>query len=111
MLVKNIIYCGQHCTVVCDAKCIKAWGSNVREKSFLSEDCDDYEFLSDGELGDAPIDPGTYEGGHAKPLEPEINKWCVRECERSSFGSNEQEAIRNMSDFSKRVSNTPTTEV
>jgi hypothetical protein len=50
-------------------------------------DEDDYCFLTDDELPDAPINPGTSEGGHFKPQHPDdrLNKWCARECERSEI--------------------------
>lgn len=69
---------------VCDRNCGKAWGINSRPFVQLSLDEDDIAWLADGELGEAPADPGTYEGGHAKPLSPDAfpNKWCIRECER-----------------------------
>lgn len=81
---KQITYCGEQRIVACDEKCNKAWGINQRPKRSLSKDPDDYEYLSDDELPDAPIHPGTYEGGHAKPVNGVgiPNKWCVRECER-----------------------------
>jgi hypothetical protein len=54
-------------------------------------DPDDFAWLSDDELGDAPVDPGTYEGGHAKPVgatsAEHMNKWCVRECERCAMSA------------------------
>jgi hypothetical protein len=83
-LVKQILFCGKTAIVCCDAKCNKAWGINNRPKVQLSKDEDDYAFLADGELGEAPVDPGTYEGDHAKPQTDaeRMNKWCVRECER-----------------------------
>lgn len=79
-----IQYFDQPMKVACDGNCRKAWGINLRPKIQLTEDVDDYCFLADGELGDAPDDPGTYEGGHAKPTDASHfpNKWCVRECER-----------------------------
>lgn len=82
-----ITYCGQQAKVVCDRQCNKAWGINTRPRVQLSDDEDDYAFLADGELGDAPIDPGTYEGQDGKPESPNEfpNRWCVRECERSSM--------------------------
>lgn len=54
----------------------------------LSDNPDDFVFLGDGELGIAPDDPGTYEGGCGKPSGTVLtdgnamNKWCTRECER-----------------------------
>lgn len=85
-ITKEIRAYGQCIVVGCDAQCSKAWGRNSRPKVQRSSDEDDYEFLADGELGVAPADPGTYEGGDGKPLAPEdrLNKWCFRECERST---------------------------
>ena len=85
MILKQIIYFGHPRTLICDAKCEKAWGINGRPRHQLSKDEDDYELLADHELGEAPADPGTYEGGHAKPQQrgERMNKWCCRECERS----------------------------
>jgi hypothetical protein len=73
--------------VVCDRKCGKAWGINNRPQIQLSADPDDVVLLADDELGEAPADPGTYEGGCGKPASPDEfpQKWCVRECERSSM--------------------------
>lgn len=79
-----IRYHGRLVTLACDGKCAKAWGINQRERAPLSRDEDDYEWLADDELGTAPSDPGTYEGGDGKPSSPlGMNKWCARECERS----------------------------
>lgn len=80
----KITYFGQPTKVACDRNCKKAWGISQRPKRQLSEDEDDVMWLSDGELGKAPVDPGTYEGGYGKPESPDMfpNKWCVRECER-----------------------------
>lgn len=77
-------YFGQPMAVACDRKCSKAWGINNRPKVQLSDDPDDYAFLADDELGEAPVDPGTTEGGVGKPLTSDEfpTKWCVRECER-----------------------------
>jgi hypothetical protein len=71
--------------IACDARCDKAWGISQRPRVELSSvEPDDYAFWADGELGVAPVDPGTYEGGHGKPRRPQdrLNKWCFRECER-----------------------------
>lgn len=82
-----ITYCGQTAKVCCDGKCEKAWGINNRLRVQLSDEEDDYAWLSDNELGIAPINPGTYEGSDAKPLSVMEfpNKWCVRECERCTM--------------------------
>lgn len=84
---KLITYVGQRAKVCCDGKCEKAWGINNRPRVQLSDDEDDYAFLSDNELGTAPKNPGTYEGGVPKPRSVVHfpNKWCVRECERCSM--------------------------
>lgn len=85
--VALITYFGQRAKVACDRKCHKAWGTHSRPRVQLSDDDDDYAFLADDELGDAPADPGTYEGGSAKPTNPDEfpTRWCVRECERCSM--------------------------
>lgn len=80
-----ITYCGQAMKVACDERCDKAWGRNNRPRvEFDREEPDDYALLADGELGEAPVDPGTYEGNDAKPVDKVgiPNRWCVRECER-----------------------------
>lgn len=105
MIAKSIMFFGEPCILICDAQCSKAWGINSRPEVQLSDDPDDYEYLSDTELGDAPIDPGTYEGGDGKPRCPEerLNKWCARECERSEIvNDNESFYLR---DFTNRVKN------
>jgi hypothetical protein len=106
---KIITYFGQNAKVGCDEKCHKAWGINNRPKVQLSDDEDDFVYLSDDELEIAPVDPGTYEGGHAKPtLKSEmLNKWCIRECERCSMTEiNKSHLPLKLIDFSKRISNT-----
>ena len=67
----EIIFCGQKAILTCDGKCNEAWGIN----------------WSGPKNTIAPIDPGSYEGGHAKPTNKQHNKWCARECERSELGS------------------------
>jgi hypothetical protein len=87
--VAQITFFTKKTFVTCDRKCNKAWGINSRPKEMLSDHEDDFYYLSDAELGDAPINPGTYECDEAKPLSPDEfpNKWCVRECERCSMSS------------------------
>ena len=82
-----IVYFGHPAKVCCDGKCEKAWGLSNRPVLQLTDDEDDHAWLSDSEVGIAPIDPGTYEGGDAKPLSVMEfpNKWCVRECERCTM--------------------------
>ena len=85
-LSKAITAFGTRRVLYCDGKCSKAWGINKRPRhSFDDSNPDDYEFLADQELGEAPANPGTYEGDEAKPTHflSKLNKWCFRECERS----------------------------
>lgn len=109
MLKEELIYCGYEATVVCDEVCDKAWGITSRPKIHLDEEnSEDFVWLADHELGTAPIDPGTYEGGHAKPTSKEerMNKWCIRECERCTMSTLGQTGKPiEVTDFSKRVSN------
>ena len=107
---KLIIYFGKPAKVNCDRKCNKAWGINNRPQLQLSDDEDDIVYLADDELGEAPDDPGTYEGGHAKPSSPSQfpNKWCVRECERCSMSKpGESDKPLELEDFSQRIYNMP----
>lgn len=110
MLTTQIIWFGKTCLSVCDRKCEKAWGVNGRchgeTSSIKFDDDDDIVFLADDEVGMAPHDPGTYEGGQAKPLYPQVhNKWCVRECERCSIIEVGEEIV--YPDYSVRHYNTP----
>lgn len=89
MLTKQINWFDRLCTLACDGRCDKAWGINNRPRvEFDPNEPDDYAFLADHEVGTAPADPGTYEGGHGKPSavplvdSARMNKWCSRECER-----------------------------
>jgi len=80
MKKKEICYFGKNVILACDNKCHKAFGMNTRQR-----DSDD-NCICDDDLGIAPVDPGTYEGGYGKPCfdTEKLNKWCCRECERSS---------------------------
>jgi hypothetical protein len=105
LFITEIIYFGQKTRAICDKKCNKAWGINSRPKKQIDKnDIDDYYFLSDNDLKEAPKDPGTYEGECCKPSNPDKhNKWCVRECERCGlFKANEEIKLN---DFSKKVYN------
>jgi hypothetical protein len=112
MIVKRITFFGQAAEVACDGRCSKAWGNNNRPRVEFSDNPDDYAFLADHELGVAPADPGTYEGLDGKPENAtgpdDINRWCVRECERMKM-TNPGEAERGIApvppDFSSRVYN------
>lgn len=108
MFQKDIICFGNKIKIACDGKCEKAWGISNRPKIILDEnDEDDFAYLSDDELGIAPEDPGTYEGGFGKPEanEEKLNKWCYRECERCSKIEHGENIQSNLNDFSKRVYN------
>lgn len=111
MISKEILYLGKQVILACDGKCDKAWGISNRETIQLDEnDLDDIAYLSDNELDVAPKDPGTYEGTHAKPYNNSelLNKWCCRECERSSiFNIEEKDIEKKLKDFSNRVYNIP----
>lgn len=107
-----VTFFGEKVKVGCDGNCRKAWGISSRPKVQLSDDsddaADDYAFLNDNELGDAPADPGTYEGGYGKPDSSAQfpNKWCVRECERSRMSKPDQlDSPLPLPDFSKRQYN------
>jgi hypothetical protein len=108
MIAKQILYFGHKLILVCDARCDKAWGINHRPRVQLStSDEDDYAFLADGEVGEAPADPGTAEGDHRKPRTPgeRLNKWCCRECERSLKVKPGEDF--ELPDFTRRVYNLP----
>ena len=107
MPVKLITFCGQPAAVACDGKCNKAWGINRRPREQLDpNDPDDEVLLADDELGEAPADPGTYEGDCGKPVsdDEKMNKWCVRECERSEMTDIQGRATR-PPDLSRRYYN------
>lgn len=86
-LFRRITYLSQTAFVGCDEHCEKAWGKHQRPSS-LDPNTETKFFLADTELGRAPLDPGTEEGPDRKPTLPndKLNRWCVRECERSSMG-------------------------
>lgn len=95
-------------TLICDAKCDKAWGINSRPRiDFDSDDPDDYAFKADGELGEAPECTGIWEGGDGKPRHDKDrhNKWCARECERSCIVDPNNDF--QLPDFSERRYNMP----
>jgi hypothetical protein len=115
MIAKNITYVGIPLILMCDGNCKKAWG-NGRPHIYLDDvaskvygigfpdlyhpdpdrngiDEDDWVWLADHELGDAPDDNGMVEGGHSKPIvnADRLNKWCVRQCERSVMVEEDQD--------------------
>lgn len=104
---KQILWFDRHVTLACDGLCNKAWGICNRPKvDFDPDEPDDFAFLADHELGEAPTCTGVWEGGHGKPDGPhQMNKWCARECERS--GIFEASETIKISDYSKRLYNMP----
>lgn len=128
MIVKSGTFFGHPIILACDAKCNKAWGINNRPEVYVQDpeqkvyglgfadgvpedesiDLDDTADLADGELGEAPADPGVYEGGQGKPRTPEerLNKWCARECERCRIVKDEFPVEDfELPDYSKRYYN------
>ena len=109
ILISRGRFFGQLAILACDGNCAKAWGINGRPRVQLSDDEDDYESLADGELGDAPVNPGTSEGGELKPRILRHNKWCWRECERAQMtdpGEAAQVELRiELPDWSRRIRN------
>lgn len=86
IVTSRVTFAGVPCLLVCDGTCEKAWGINARPRhQYDPENEDDYAFLADGELGYAPANPGTSEGGYFKPVDRTHNKWCCRECERCTM--------------------------
>ena len=110
MIVKRLVFFGQPATHACDGKCNKAWHNGGRPQVQLSDDIDDYAYLADDELGDAPAVTDITEGGQNKPLDAKgpdhINKWCVRECERAWMSPRGRpDAPPQLPDFSVRFYN------
>lgn len=110
MISKEVGIFGEKRLIGCDAKCEKAFGYNGRPSVQLSEDVDDICWLSDDEVGLAPVSGKTIitsEGEDMKPI-PEIptsllNKWCFRECERCEIA--EIGGVLKVKDFSQRQYN------
>ena len=113
MITRQITYAFKPMAHTCDGRCDKAWGINNRPMvEYDTDDPDDTAWKADGELPMAPANPGTYEGGDGKPSSgpvtaetARINKWCVRECERSMLLRPDQSLT--VIDLSRRVYNQP----
>ncbi len=109
ILISQIAWFFSWSLLCCDAKCDKAWGHNGgRPQVTFSDDPDDYAYLPDSEVGTAPANPDTAEGGDMKPTHvlTRHNKWCARECERSSIVSLTSQCMElELRDFSKLVYN------
>ena len=90
MHTKSITFLGRPVVLACDGNCNKAWG--MQNRPTVAKADSNRRWCLDAELGYAPDDPGTSEGGDVKPAGPrDMNKWCARECERSSlYGPNEE---------------------
>lgn len=108
ILKKKITIYGHQAILACDGLCHKAWGLDGRQTLQLSEELDDFVYVSDSELGEAP-GPGLTatisEGGDVKPCAGILtdgqlmNKWCSRQCERVSlFDSDESIKLKDMLD-------------
>jgi hypothetical protein len=99
---KLITFFDQEALVACDGKCHKAWGINGgRPRHQFSDDPADYVYFPDLMVPIAPEDPGTYEGNDGKPIDSaKLNKWCVRECERSAMSrAGESRKLLELPDF------------
>jgi len=108
MIHREIVSFGRPVILACDANCAKAWGHNGgRPRESFGDDPDDFAYHADHEVGEAPVDPGTYEGGDAKPTAPahRLNRWCSRECERSTHART-LDGVR-LPDFGRRLYNIP----
>ena len=116
MIVKRLIFFGRQATHACDGRCDKAWGMNSRAtvpsraERNKAADPDDFAYLADDELGTAPAVTGITEGGQNKPIDAQgpadINKWCVRECERAWISPpGRPDATPELPDFSVRFYN------
>lgn len=110
MITKKVVAFGKPIVIGCDAKCEKAFGINGRPSIQVSSEDDDYAWLSDNEVGLAPISGLTCiieEGGDSKPdtsnPDSRLNKWCHRECERCVSADNREEL--RLRDFSTRLFN------
>lgn len=104
--ISRHVRAGEGYLLACDGNCTKAWGVRNRPWVQLGKEDDDIGFLSDSELGDAPVGEEPSEGGDTKPYSPLAkNKWCARQCERSVIAATEDTV--QLPDFSKRVLNQP----
>ncbi len=103
MIARGIYFHGKPTVLICDGRCDKAWGKNIRPRVRFSDDEDDWEYLADDELDVAPTNPGTYEGRDGKPTHAShrLNKWCARQCERSRIAG--RNADFELPDFSQRA--------
>lgn len=109
-LEKFVSFAGAPMRVACDGVCSKAWGIDLRPSVQTGDGVtfDGVAWLADGELGEAPADPGTREGDQGKPTrvtDPAVmNRWCVRQCERcvgTPYGA--PDAPLTLRDFSQRA--------
>jgi hypothetical protein len=69
MITSKILYFGVQVELKCDGDCEHAWGIGWKNPK----------------TDTAPADPGKYEGNDAKPTNQQHNRWCARQCERSSM--------------------------
>ncbi len=85
LIIKRITYFGKDTLLICDGDCHHAYGCNGGRFRGNDEGHTD-EYMS-ANFGKSPKDPGTYEGVErkGKPINRRMNKWCARECERSTI--------------------------
>lgn len=113
MYKKQVQAYGEQRIIGCDGKCNKAWGVICRPIVDLDGKGEDNHYLlGDDDLGEAPEDPGTYEGGDGKPFDAQsgedMNRWCFRQCERCEDCKVGEEL--QLKDWSKKRYNKPWTD-
>lgn len=88
--------------LACDGKCHKAFSFDSRPRVQVGPESDpnDFAYLADDEVGEAPPDNG-------RPQAPEqrLGRWCYRECERSVIVQVGEPVA--LPDFSRRRYNIP----
>jgi hypothetical protein len=85
VFVSKVTYGEEKFVVICDGKCEKAWGKDLRPTEQNDLHPDKQYWLNDNELKTAPSFTSSSEGYYNKPIAlPEThNGWCANECERS----------------------------
>jgi len=85
MISKAALERGFRCTVICDAKCHKAWGIRNRPHVQLSDNPKDIAWLADDELGDAPANISHHVLHKPQSPHERLNLWCIDHCERRTL--------------------------
>jgi hypothetical protein len=110
--LRPAVYFDSNGAVIGERACNDA-GSNTIYRGIDRENFDDYAFLADNEVSTAPSHPQTWEGGDGKPAATTIpnatyiNKWCIRQCERSITTNPGQTITLPFADPSARLYNIP----